>query len=157
MIDKELVKKIVEDYLTEGQVFLVALKVSRQNQIRVFVDGDNGVTIQDCGRLSRHIESQLNRDIEDYELQVSSVGVGQPLVLPRQYKNNIGRRLAITAEGDLRMKGKLTDVNEQGITIEKDKIDKSKKKKKEPETDSETTVFLPFEQIVEAKVQVSFK
>lgn len=157
MIDKDLVTKIVTEYLEDGPIFLVALKVSKQNQISVFLDGDNGVTIQDCSKLSRHIESQLNRDSEDFELQVSSVGVGQPLLLTRQYKNNIGRRLAISAEGDLRIKGKLTQVSEKGITIEKDKADKSKKKKKEPETDTEATVFIPFDQILEAKVQVSFK
>ncbi len=157
MIEKELVKKIVDDYLADGHVFLVGLKISRQNQIRVFLDGDTGVTIQDCSRLSRHIESLLDRDREDFELQVSSVGVEQPLLLIRQYKNNIGRRLAIRTTDDLRIKGKLTEVNDQGITIEKDKADKGKKKKKEPDTDTEAIVFVPFDQILEAKVQVSFK
>ncbi len=157
MIDKELVKKIVDEYLVGGHVFLVSLKVSRQNQISVFLDGDNGVTIQDCSKLSRHIESQFNRDREDFELQVSSVGVGQPLLLTRQYKNNVGRRLAISTEGNQRIKGKLTEVSEQGITIEKDKADKGKKKKKEPDTDTEAIVFVPFDQLLEAKVQVSFK
>ncbi len=157
MIDKELVENIVNDYLGDAQVFLVALKVSRQNQVRVFLDGDHGVTIKDCSMLSRHIESKLDRDREDFELEVSSVGVGQPLLLARQYKNNIGRRLAVTTAENLRIKGKLLEVNEEGINIEKEKTDKSKKKKKEPDTDAGSTVFIPFEQIQEAKVQVSFK
>lgn len=157
MIDKETVKDIVHDYLAGSDIFLVKLSVSKQNNIRVFLDGDQGVTIADCTGLSRHIESLLDRNKEDYDLEVSSVGVGQPLTLIRQYKNNIGRRLKISAEGEMYVSGKLVDVQEKGITIEKDKPEKGKKKRNVPETDSESKVFLPFDKIVEAKVQVSFK
>ncbi len=157
MVDKETVISIVEDYFEAGDIFLVAVRVSTQNSIRVFLDGDNGVTIDDCIKLSRHIEMQLDRDTEDYDLEVSSVGVGHPLILRRQYKNNIGRRLDITTNDEKRIKGKLVEVSEQGVVIEKDKQEKGKKKKKEPETDAEARVLLLFEQIAEAKVQVSFK
>ena len=157
MIDKDKVRDIVEDYLEEGNIFLVAVRVSTQNSIRVFLDGDDGVTIHDCIKLSRHIEMQFDRDIQDYDLEVSSVGVGHPLVLKRQYKNNIGRRLDVTTNDEQRIKGKLVEVQEQGVVIEKDKPEKSKKKKKEPDTDTDARVLLPFEEIAEAKVQVSFK
>lgn len=157
MIDKEAVKDIIRDHLADSDIFLVKITVSRQNNIRVFLDGDNGVTIADCTRLSRNIESQLDREKEDYDLEVSSVGVGQPLTLLRQYINNTGRRLKVTTEGDIYISGKLTDVKDDGITIEKDKQQKGKKKRNEPETDSESKVFLPFDNIIEAKVLVSFK
>lgn len=157
MVDKEKVKDIVTDYLGEGDIFMVAVRVSTQNNIRVFLDGDNGVTIEDCIKLSRHIEMLLDRDIEDYDLEVSSVGVGHPLMLRRQYKNNIGRRLDITTNDEKRIKGKLVEVTEEAVVVEKDKPEKGKKKKKEPDTDTETRVQILFEQIAEAKVQVSFK
>jgi ribosome maturation factor RimP len=157
MINKEKVKSIVEDYLGEGEIFLVAVRVSTQNSIRVFLDGDNGVTIDDCIKLSRHIEMQFDRDTEDYDLEVSSVGVGHPLLQKRQYINNIGRRLDITTTDSQRIKGRLVEVQEQGVVIEKDKPEKGKKKKKEPDTDTDSRVSLPFENIDEAKVQVSFK
>lgn len=157
MINKESINEIIEDYLSDGEIFMTHLSVSRQNTIRVFLDGDKGVTIADCSRLSRHIETQLDRDLEDFDLVVSSVGVDEPLNLLRQYRKNLGRRLSIITNENIRLSGKLLDVNEQGITLEKDKQAKGKKKKKEPETDSEARMFLPFDQINEAKVLVSFK
>ncbi len=156
MVDKELVEKISEAFLKDGDVFLVAVKVSTQNSIRVFLDGGNGVTIDDCIRLSRHIEAQLDRDKEDFELEVSSVGVGHPLQLKRQYNINVGRRLAINLNDDRQVKGKLLEVKEEGVVIEIDKEKKGKKKPKTAETDPESSIFIGFEQIVDAKVQVSF-
>ncbi len=157
MINKENINKIIEDYLADGDIFMTHLSVKRQNIIKVFLDGDKGVTIADCSRLSRHIESQLDRDLEDFDLVVSSVGVDEPLSLLRQYRKNSGRRLSITTHENIRLTGKLLDVTEQGITFEKDKQVKGKKRKKEPETDKEARLFLPFDQIHEAKVLVSFK
>ncbi len=157
MISDKTISDIVNEFLEGSDQFIVALKVTPQNKIMVFIDGDTGVTIDDCTRLSRHIEAQLDRDTEDYELQVSSVGVGQPLQLTRQYRNNIGRRLAVTGSDTKITKGKLTEVADKGIAIEKDKAAKGKKKKKEPDTDTGAVVFIPFEEIKEARVQVSFK
>lgn len=157
MIDEKHIASLVDDYLGEGSQFVVSIRVTPQNKIMVFIDGDHGVTIDDCVKLSRHIEQQLDRDTEDFELEVSSVGVGHPLQLPRQYRNNIGRRLAILDVHDRRVRGKLSGVESTGITIEKDKPSKAKKKKKEPETDAGDSIFIPFEDIREAKVQVSFR
>lgn len=157
MISEKTISDIVHKYLQDNPKFLVTVKVTPQNKIMVFVDGDDGVTIDDCTQLSRHIEAQLDRDTEDFELQVSSVGVGQPLQLTRQYRNNIGRRLAVTGHDAKITKGRLTQVTDEGIALEKDKTAKGKKKKKEPDTDTGTVVFIPFEEIKEARVQVSFK
>ncbi len=157
MIDKERVRKIVENVLGDGAIFLVSLNISRQNNIRVFLDGDNGVTIADCIKISRHIESHFDRDSEDFDLEVSSVGVGEGLVHLRQYRKNVGRRLAIVTTEKERKKGTLVEVSDEGITIHQDKTEKGKKKRKVPEPDAEAPLFLPFGQIEEAKVQVSFK
>ena len=157
MIDKEQIKGIVEDILGNGAIFLVSLSVSRQNNIRVYLDGDDGVTIADCIKISRHIESQLDRDNEDFDLEVSSVGVSEGLVHQRQYRKNVGRRLAIVTTENERQKGTLAEVSDEGITIHPDKKEKGKKKRKVPEPDTDAPLFLPFGQIEEAKVQVAFK
>ena len=157
MIDKREVKNIADDYLGEGKLFLVSVRVSTQNRIMILIDGDQGVTISDCVKLSRHLESSLDREKEDFELQVSSVGVGQPLQLIRQYRNNQGRRLEVKDPQGEKQGGKLVEVSEEGIWLEKDKAQKGKKKKKEIETDAGDKIFIPFAQIAEARVQVSFK
>ncbi len=157
MIDTENVRKYVDEFLDGTSIFVVEIKVTPHNKIMVYVDGDQGVTIEDCSKLSRHIERELDRDLEDFELEVSSVGVGHPLQLVRQYHNNIGRRLAVVTNDEQIIKGKLTEVTEQGIVIEKDKPAKGKKKKKDPETDIHDRMFIQFVEIREAKVQVSFK
>lgn len=157
MITEQAISGIVNDYLKETDQFLAGLKVTPQNKIMVFIDGDSGVTIDDCTRLSRHIEQQLDREAEDFELQVSSVGIGYPLQLNRQYRNNIGRRLAVTTNDGTITKGKLAEVDDEGIVLEKDKPAKGKKKKKEPDTDAGTRVIIPFDKINESRVQVSFK
>ncbi len=157
MVNEKHIASIVDDYLEGSDQFVVSIRVTPQKKIMVHIDGDQGVTIDDCVKLSRHIEHQLDRDEEDFELEVSSVGVGHPLQLPRQYRNNIGRRLALLDVHDKRVKGKLAGVEPNGITIERDKPTKAKKKKKEPETDADAPVFIPFEDIKEAKVQVSFR
>ncbi len=157
MITEKHIASLVETFLEGSDQFVVSIRVTPQNKILVHIDGDQGVTIDDCVKLSRHIEQQLDRDKEDFELEVSSVGVGHPLQLPRQYRNNIGRRLAILDVHDKRVKGKLAQVDAGGITLEKDKPTKAKKKKKEPETDADASIYIPFEDIREAKVQVSFR
>ncbi len=157
MINEKHIASLVDAYLEGSDKFVVSIRVTPTNKIMVHIDGDQGVTIDDCVKLSRHIGHQLDRDAADFELEVSSVGVGHPLQLLRQYRNNIGRRLAVLNVHDKRAKGKLTAADSAGITLEKDKPTKAKKKKKDPETDADARIFIPFEDIKEARVQVSFR
>lgn len=157
MIDKKTIKEIVEDHLAESDLFLVSLSVSNQNNIKVFIDGDHGVKVADCIALSRHIESQLDRDSEDFTLEVSSVGVGQPLVMIRQYKNNVGRRLALKIKDDKQVKGNLVEVTNEGVWLDPDKEKKKKKNKKDTTQETASKIFIHYDDILEAKVQVSFK
>lgn len=154
MIDRNKVASIVEEYLIDTDMFLVEVNVSRSNKVVVAIDGDQGVKIADCALLSRHITSFFDRDQEDFELEVSSVGVGSHLVLPRQYRNNIGRDIAITRNEDTRLRGKLLEVTADGIIVER-VMPKVSKKKQELQEDPK--VFVPFEQITLAKIQPSFK
>jgi ribosome maturation factor RimP len=154
MIDKSRITAIVEEHLKDSDLFLVEVKISGRNKIMVFLDGDKGVPISSCVDVSRHIESQLDRDVEDFELEVSSVGVDTPLTMPRQFVKNVGREIIYTDAEGKKVKAKLIEAGNDGITIEKE-ISKKKKKKKEEVEDP--VQKLAFNEVKEVKVQVSFK
>ena len=84
MIDKFKVLDIVKDVLEGSDKYLVNMKITPDNRIFVDIDGDNGINIDDCIEVSRAIENNLNRDEEDFELNVSSAGADSPLKMPRQ-------------------------------------------------------------------------
>jgi ribosome maturation factor RimP len=154
MIDKLKVTGIIEEFLKDSPIFLVDLKVTGRNQILVFIDGDQGVPISSCVELSRHIESMFDRDAEDYELEVSSAGIDKPLVLPRQFRKNIGREIVYTNSEGKKVKAKLISAGDEFVVIEKE-LPKKKKKGHNPE--EEAVQKLPYSELKDAKVQVSFK
>lgn len=126
MIDKVKISEIVEEFLTDEKLFLVDVKVSRDNRIEVFIDGDEGVKIQDCIDLSRNLESRFDREEEDFELSVLSWGLGEPLKLKRQYVKNIGQKVeAVCVSGEC-IEGELKEVGENDLLIE---VTKGKGKK----------------------------
>ena len=93
-------KDKVNDLLTEvlldkPAVFLIDLTITDSFKIIVTLDGDNGVVLQDCIDVSRAIENNLDREVQDFSLEVASVGVGSPLKMVRQYKKNVGRTLIV--------------------------------------------------------------
>jgi len=117
MIEKIKILELVNQALEGSDKFLVNLKITPDNRIYVDIDGDNGVTIDDCIELSRAIESQLDRDEEDFALDVSSAGADQPLKLTRQYRKNIGREVeAVTFDGEKTV-GELVAVDEETVTL----------------------------------------
>jgi len=117
MIDKEVVLGIVKEKLEGSDLFLVDLRIGKDNKISVFIDGDNGVKIQDCIDLSRAIEGNFDREVEDFELSVYSSGVGEPLLLKRQYKKNIGKNISVTTNDNERLEGELVVVDEEKILV----------------------------------------
>ena len=151
MIDKDKIASVVDAYLANSDKFLVDIKVSTTNRVSVSIDGDQGVTIADCAALSRHIESCLDRDREDFELLVSSVGVGTPLTMTRQFRNNINRLVSLMLTEDRTVRGKLVEVSDEGIKIEKE-IMKKGKKQKNLVTDQNDILFVPFSDIHETKI-----
>ncbi len=155
MIDRDELINIINSHLLNSDQFVVDVKVSTRNKISVFIDGDHGVTISDCASLSKQIEATLDRDKEDFELEVSSVGLGSPLVLTRQYHNNIGRLIAVFFMDDTKVRGKLVEVLDEGIRIEKEVLKKGKKKKN-PDTDKEDVLMIPFADIKEAKIMPAY-
>ena len=109
-----MLKTIFEE---NPSLFLLDLKVSPDNRIRITLDGDRGVSLKDCMKVSREIESRLDRDSVDFSLEVGSAGATEPLTLGRQYNKHIGRKLEVRTP-DERFEGKLTEVNEDHITLE---------------------------------------
>ena len=95
MIDKNVVKKLVDEWLQDQEYFLVDIEISPDNRIVVEIDHADGVWIEDCVALSRYIEERLSRDDEDYELEVGSAGLGQPFKVPQQYINFVGKEVEV--------------------------------------------------------------
>jgi len=117
-MNREKVEQLVEEAIAENpSLFLVGLKLSADNSIEVLVDGDQGLPLDEIIRISRHVEHNLDREQEDFSLNVSSPGVGNPLTLPRQYKKNIGRTLKVSCEDGSETEGKLDSADDEGIRL----------------------------------------
>jgi ribosome maturation factor RimP len=153
MISKQKIADLIEEHLVGSDKFLVEFNVSTANKIIVFIDGDHGVTISDCIALSRHIESNLDRETEDFELDVSSAGLDLGLRVKRQYVKNIGKNIDIKLNDNTKITGLLKGVEDDFITIE---LPLNKKKKKS-ETAEDLIKSIEFKNIKETKVVIIFK
>ena len=117
MTFKDQVLKLLNEGLQEKEyLFLVDLTISDAMKVIVTLDGDGGVVLQDCIDISRSIENNLDREEQDYSLEVASFGVGSPLKLVRQYINNIGRTLIVDIENQT-IEAKLTHATNENITL----------------------------------------
>ena len=117
MIEKSIVKKLVEEWLQDKEYFLVDIEITPDDRIVVEIDHAEGVWIEDCAELSRFIESQMSRDEEDYELEVGSAGLGQPFRVLRQYEIHVGKTVETQLKDGKKYQGVLTAVNEEGFTL----------------------------------------
>lgn len=117
MIEKIKILELVNAAIEGTDKYLVNLKVTPDNRIYVDIDGDNGVTIDDCIALSRAIEGQLDRDEEDFALDVSSAGADQPLKLTRQYVKNIGREVDVVTYDGEKVSGRLDAADDEEVTV----------------------------------------
>jgi len=118
MMDKITVERLVKEAIDENQdLFLISLTISSANKILVIADGDKGLPLKECMRISRHVEHNLDREVVDFSLEVASPGAAEPIVNNRQYNKNIGRTLKVKTEAE-NFEGKLTSVTSEGITLE---------------------------------------
>jgi len=117
MIDKEIVIKIVEDFFKSSDNYLVAIEIKPDNTIVVEIDNDRAVSIDDCIALSSYIESKLDREKEDYALEVGSAGIGQAFKIKRQYRKNIGNEIEVLAQSGIKYVGILKAVDENTIIL----------------------------------------
>ena len=117
MIDKNVVRKLVEEWLTGKEYFLVDVEVSPDDRIVVEIDHADGVWIEDCVQLSRFIEDHLSREEEDYELEVGSAGLGQPFKVPQQYMIFVGKEVEVLDTDGKKHKGVLKAVDGNDFTV----------------------------------------
>lgn len=152
---KDTVKDLLDQALNQRKdLFLIDFEILSDNTIRVVLDGDNGVLVEDCIFVSRAIEHNLDREEQDFSLEVTSSGATSPLQLPRQYNKHIGRSIEVkTVEGN-KLEGQLAEVNEEDITL------KWKTREPKPVGKGKVTVTkevnIAFENIKEAKVKIKF-
>ncbi|MEW7277634.1 ribosome assembly cofactor RimP [Aquimarina sp. 2201CG1-2-11] len=151
---RDKVQNLLEEALVENpSLFLIESKIHPDNSIEIIIDGDDGVKVEDCIAISRAIEHNLDRDEEDFSLQVMSAGISEGLTHTRQYRKNIGRKLKVKTAEDT-IEGELTSAEEDGITL----VWKAREPK--PIGKGKVTVVkeavVAYESIVEAKVMVTF-
>ena len=130
MVDKNVVKSLVEEWLQDKDYFLVDIEISQDSRIVVEIDHADGVWIEDCVVLSRFIEERLSRDEEDYELEVGSAGLGQPFKVEQQYVNCIGKQVEVHSAEGKKYKGTLLKVEGRSFTVavqEKVKVEGKKR------------------------------
>jgi len=130
MIEKKKVTELCEEWLEGKEYFLVDASVDADNRIVVEIDHKDGVWIEDCCELSRFIEDHLDRDVEDFELEVGSAGIGQPLKVLQQYVNHVGSEVEVLTAQGKKMQGRLTAADAEGFTLvtqEKQKLEGKKR------------------------------
>jgi len=130
MITKEKIEDIIADIVKEKNAFIVDIKVSSSNKINIEIDSEEGFTIEDCVEVSRLVESMLDRDEEDFELEVASAGLSEPFKVMQQYKKNLGKDVETLTRSGIKINGVLSNVTEEGFEIEESKMVKVEGKKK---------------------------
>lgn len=155
MIDKNVVRNLVEEWLQDKEYFLVDVEISPDDRIVVEIDHADGVWIEDCVELSRYIEDRLDRDEEDYELEVGSAGLGQPFKVPQQYVNFIGKNVEVLDSDGKKVKGVLKSVDGNDFTVTVAEKIKQEGKKRPVLTDVDHTYQM--DKVKYTKYLISFK
>ncbi len=117
MISEAQVTQICEELLKESEPFLVEVKVKPGNRIGIRIDADKGVNIEHCRSLHRGLEEKLDREKEDFELEVSSAGLDEPFLVKRQYFKNVGRQIEVLLSSGKKRTGVLSSADENGIVV----------------------------------------
>lgn len=116
---KEKVQDLLDDAFEERpDLFLMDMTIDGSNEIKVIIDGDEGVTVTDCIFVSRAVEHNLDRDEIDFSLEVASAGASAPLSFPRQFKRNVGRQLEVLDKEKRKETGELVKADEEGVVIQ---------------------------------------
>lgn len=150
---REEIEKLVEEKIAGTGCFLVDVKIS-PSKIMVYIDKPTGLKIEDCIEVNRFLQMQLEESnvLEHHELEVSSPGMDEPLKVFQQYQKRIGREVSVITFDGLKHTGILESANEEGIELTESVIKKEKRKKEK----TVRKIQLPFTQIKETKIVVSF-
>jgi ribosome maturation factor RimP len=149
MLDRNTIEQYLEGMLTGEDIFLVGVKVDNKNRIVLYIDTPEGISIDDCARVSRQLEDKLDRDREDFALEVSSPGLDAPFRVIQQYQKNIGKKISIVKAGGEKLEGILTALDEKGIVLEVIKNKKSRRAE-------QSAIALSFGEIKSARASISF-
>ena len=155
MIDKKIVEQLVDQWLEGKEYFLTDLTVSPDNRIVVEIDHEEGVWIEDCVELSRFIESGLDRETEDFELEVGSAGIGQPFKVLRQYEIHQGDDVEVLTADGRKLKGTLTEAGDDAFVVEIEKMVKPEGAKRKVKVLENVT--LKYNEIKYTKYLIDFK
>jgi len=126
MIEKQKIQGLVEEFIKGTGLFLVTVKISNANRIIVLADKKEGITIDECAAIHRHIENGLDRDKEDFELQVSSPGLDIPFGVIEQYLKNEGKKVEVVDNEGSKYTGKLKNITRGGFELETEKKTKGR-------------------------------
>ena len=140
MIDKTALEQVINEALEGSKMFLVTLKVSKDNIIDVALDSDEDITIDDCVAVNDAVLAAFDRDDEDYELTVGSYGITSPFLLPRQYRKNVGFEVEVLTADGRKLKGVLADADDEGFVLTTT-VKKKLEGKKRPELVEEQERF----------------
>jgi ribosome maturation factor RimP len=154
LITEKHILDIAKMHLEGSPLFVTGVKIRTGNAIHVFIDGDQGVNIDDCVKLSRVIEGSLDRDREDFSLEVSSHGAERPLVMARQFVRHKGKTLEVRTNEDKNFEGVLTDADQEGITVEE--TTREAKPVGKGKRTVVTTHRIQYNQIKEARIKLKF-
>ena len=132
MINKDVVKTAVEEWLSQNEYFLVDVEMTPDGRIVIEIDHTDGVWIEDCAELSRFLQEKLGEELGDYELEVGSAGIGQPFKVVQQYRNHIGKEVEVLALDGKKLQGILKEVSEDGqsfvVTVKEKQKQEGKKR-----------------------------
>ena len=155
MIDRNVVSGIVNEWLEGKEYFLVDVTVSPDDKIVVEIDHAEGVWIDDCVELSRFIESKLDREEEDYELEVGSAGIGQPFKVLQQYLIHIDKEVEVLTKEGKKMEGVLKEADAEHFVVTVQKKVKPEGAKRPKLVDEDVT--FTYDEIKYTKYLISFK
>jgi len=155
MIDNEFIKQRVETFLEDSNCYLVNAEVKPGNQIIVEIDSNEAVSVDECIKLSRFIESELNRDEEDFELEVGSVGLTAPFKLLKQYQKNIGNEVEVLTKKGQKLYGILKDAIETHFILTVTKKIKPEGAKRKVETEED--LQFSYDEVKYTKYLIRFK
>ena len=150
MVEKQKIQAIVEEFIKGTGLFLVAVKVSSANRITVLADKNSGITIDECAGIHREIEKNLDRETEDFELQVSSPGLDLPFAVIEQYNKNDGKKVEVIDIEGVKYTGKLKNITKGGFELETEVKVKGK-------TRELKDISFNFEQIKSTRVILTIK
>ncbi len=155
MIEREKIIALLSEYIGKTDIFIVDVSIIPGNSIVIIADKPEGISIEECGAINRYVVEKLDKDMEDYELMVSSPGIGSPLKIIQQYLKNKGNTVEVIKQNGVKITGVLNEVSVSNIIVEI--IKKVKKEgKKKPEIINEQ-LDIKMNEIKSTRVLVSFK